>query len=61
MSDSTIDLFEPRAVHLAGEEFGYRLLTPERAAAGDRFPLVLFLHGIGERGTDNRAQLKHLP
>lgn len=35
----------------------YRLLRP---TGGDGpFPLVLFLHGSGERGTDNRIQLRH--
>lgn len=42
-----------------GNELPYRLLTPERLEAAKRYPLVLFLHGAGERGTDNEAQLKH--
>jgi predicted peptidase len=61
MSDDATDLFEPRAVDWAGQQFCYRLLKPDAAPADERFPLVLFLHGIGERGTDNRAQLAHLP
>jgi len=28
-------------------------------ADGGKLPLVLFLHGAGERGDDNAAQLKH--
>lgn len=44
----------------------YRLLVPEGAesvgAAGSRrWPLILFLHGAGERGDDNLAQLKYFP
>ncbi|MEO5823875.1 MAG: glucoamylase family protein [Vicinamibacteraceae bacterium] len=36
----------------------YRLLSPLKAPArGTRAPLVLVLHGSGEIGTDNRAQL----
>src|SRR5207249_4271134 len=27
--------------------------------AAKKYPLVLLLHGAGERGTDNQAQLKH--
>ena len=27
--------------------------------SGKRYPVVLFLHGAGERGDDNQAQLKH--
>jgi predicted peptidase len=37
----------------------YQLLTPEEA--GERHPLVLYLHGAGERGDDNQAQLAYLP
>ncbi|MEY3175834.1 MAG: hypothetical protein RLZZ436_3748 [Planctomycetota bacterium] len=39
----------------------YRLLIPDGydAAPDSRFPLVLFLHGAGERGADNRRQLIH--
>jgi len=43
-----------------GATLRYRLFTPPPAAAGDgKLPLVLFLHGAGERGDDNAAQLKH--
>lgn len=37
----------------------YRLLTPEHPTKGQRYPLVLFLHGAGERGNDNAKQLTH--
>ncbi|GAA5130307.1 dienelactone hydrolase family protein [Luteolibacter yonseiensis] len=37
----------------------YRWSAPEKIEAGKTYPLVLFLHGAGERGTDNSAQLKH--
>lgn len=42
--------------------YRYRLVEPPREAiadAGARVPLVVFLHGSGERGSDNSAQLKH--
>ena len=42
-----------------GGQMGYRLLTPRNYDAKKKYPLVLFLHGAGERGTDNAAQLKH--
>lgn len=35
----------------------YRLLVPD-ALKGRKLPLVIFLHGSGERGSDNEAQLK---
>nr|WP_286941536.1 prolyl oligopeptidase family serine peptidase [Allomuricauda sp.] len=37
----------------------YRLLLPEDYDATKKYPLVLFLHGSGERGNDNEAQLVH--
>ncbi|MDI9403050.1 MAG: dienelactone hydrolase family protein [Limnohabitans sp.] len=42
--------------------YRYRLIEPLPEAIADpgaRVPLVVFLHGSGERGSDNRAQLKH--
>jgi predicted peptidase len=39
----------------------YRLLKPAHIESGKVYPLVLFLHGAGERGTDNEKQLKYLP
>lgn len=43
----------------AGHTLPYRLLSPAKAAAGTKYPLVIFLHGAGERGTDNEKQLVH--
>ena len=39
----------------------YRLLQPRPTTPGKRYPALLYLHGAGERGDDNRAQLKYLP
>jgi predicted peptidase len=43
------------------EVFKYRLLEPLKIEAGKKYPLVLFLHGAGERGNDNVTQLLYLP
>lgn len=37
----------------------YRLLLPKNYDASKKYPLLLFLHGSGERGNDNEAQLTH--
>jgi predicted peptidase len=37
----------------------YRLLLPQNYDAAKKYPLILFLHGAGERGTDNESQLSH--
>ncbi len=50
--------FEPRTFKGSALALPYRLLRPEGLAAGSKAPLVVFLHGAGERGVDNRAQLK---
>jgi lysophospholipase L1-like esterase/poly(3-hydroxybutyrate) depolymerase len=42
-----------------GAQLGYRLLTPRNLDPAKKYPLVVFLHGAGERGTNNVAQLKH--
>ena len=42
-----------------GTKLSYRLLKPEQIEAGAKYPLVVFLHGAGERGNDNEAQLIH--
>jgi predicted peptidase len=42
----------------AGETFAYRLAAPQFPQAGKKYPLILFLHGSGECGTDNQKQVK---
>lgn len=37
----------------------YRQLIPAHMKTGEKYPLVLFLHGAGERGSDNEKQLTH--
>ncbi|MEP3481766.1 MAG: alpha/beta hydrolase-fold protein [Fuerstiella sp.] len=43
------------------QAFRYRLMAPANVEEGKTYPLVLFLHGAGERGDDNVSQLKYLP
>ena len=42
-----------------GDSLLYRLLRPEVEKKDQKYPLVLFLHGAGERGNDNEKQLTH--
>lgn len=52
------ELFEAKVYHSdEGDQLPYRLLIPEQFVDGESYPLVLFLHGMGERGSDNEAQL----
>lgn len=43
----------------AGKKLHYRLLRPKGYDPQKAYPLVLFLHGAGERGDDNQKQLIH--
>lgn len=40
-----------------GNQLPYRLLAPDDYDPQTAYPLVLFLHGAGERGADNQRQL----
>lgn len=53
-------LFEARR-HIEGNDtLPYRLYRSQKAdTMTEALPLVIFLHGAGERGNDNCAQLKH--
>src|SRR4051812_49126121 len=42
-----------------GSKLPYRLLKPKEVESGKKYPLVIFLHGAGERGDDNVRQLVH--
>jgi predicted peptidase len=54
-------MFDDFAFHefagTAGLRMPYRLLVPGELASA--YPLVLFFHGSGERGKDNKKQLVH--
>jgi len=52
------NLFEAREYKSEdGSILPYRILLPDDFEEGKIYPLVLFLHGMGERGDDNEAQL----
>ncbi|QDT70512.1 Putative esterase [Planctomycetes bacterium MalM25] len=45
------------SVERLGAEMGYRVFLPDGYDASQEYPLVLFLHGSGESGTDNTRQV----
>ena len=53
--------YEARVFVDQGETLNYRLMRPAGydAKGETPYPLVLFLHGAGERGSDNAKQLVH--
>ncbi|UFH53141.1 prolyl oligopeptidase family serine peptidase [Spirosoma sp. KNUC1025] len=51
-----------RTVYVTGgDTLPYRLLYPVNYDARKKYPLVLFLHGNGERGNDNNRTLLRVP
>lgn len=42
-----------------GYQLNYRVLYPRDYNPAQKYPVILFLHGAGERGSDNEAQLIH--
>ena len=42
-----------------GYKLNYRILYPLNYSSDKEYPLILFLHGAGERGNNNEAQLTH--
>ena len=42
-----------------GKVIPYRILLPKGFSPKKKYPLILVLHGSGERGNDNEAQLVH--
>ena len=52
------DLFERQYFLQGNDTLPCRILSPLHFTAGKKYPLIVFLHGSGERGNDNEAQLK---
>lgn len=53
------DLFTFETHISKNDTLNYRLLLPKDFSEDKTYPLVLFLHGAGERGSDNTKQLAH--
>lgn len=54
-------MFRSLPIEIEGRQFPAQVLLPQPLRPGQRYPLLVFLHGAGERGTDNHKQLTWLP
>ncbi|AMW33646.2 prolyl oligopeptidase family serine peptidase [Fervidobacterium islandicum] len=52
-----LDVFKPFVYKDEFIEMPYRLFVPENMKTQEKYPLVVFLHGAGERGRDNAKQI----
>ncbi len=59
MASQDLSAYQKKVYEKKGDSLPYRLLLPKNYDATKKYPLVLFLHGSGERGNNNEAQLVH--
>jgi predicted peptidase len=52
-------LFQHKVFEHENHSLPYRILFPDDFDPAQEYPLILFLHGSGERGNDNEKQLVH--
>ncbi|WP_300437451.1 prolyl oligopeptidase family serine peptidase [Christiangramia sp.] len=55
----TKDDFKREQFISENDTLNYRILFPDNFSENEKYPVVLVLHGAGERGDDNEAQLVH--
>lgn len=48
--------FLDRTVTASGQEYRYQVYLPNTYSTAERWPVILFLHGAGERGSDGLLQ-----
>ena len=53
-----INFYQAKEFKYGGYTMPYKFLAPY-FKTDDDVPLIIFLHGSGERGTDNNSQLTH--
>jgi predicted peptidase len=59
VSAQDLSLYQKKEFTYGSNILPYRILYPENYNPSKKYPLVLFLHGAGERGSDNEKQLTH--
>ncbi len=50
------EVFQNRAITIGSAGYHFRVFTPKGWSKKKKWPVILFLHGAGERGDDNVAQ-----
>ena len=54
-----MDIYQKKLYLNQGDTLPYRIMYPPDFNDTGKYPLLLFLHGAGERGNDNEQQLVH--
>ncbi len=56
--ETDMELYERQLFLQGNDTLACRILSPIHFSPEKKYPLIVFLHGSGERGDDNEAQLK---
>jgi predicted peptidase len=59
VSAQDLSVYEKKLFINGKDTLRYRILYPENYKKRKAYPLIVFLHGSGERGDNNEAQLMH--
>ncbi|MEO6723353.1 MAG: dienelactone hydrolase family protein [Ferruginibacter sp.] len=59
LKSQDLSLYQKKYFVSGNDTLPYRLLLPANYDASKTYPLVFFMHGAGERGSDNEKQLVH--
>lgn len=54
-----LELYKEKLFIQNSDTLKYRIMYPKDFSEDKNYPIVLFLHGAGERGSDNTSQLIH--
>lgn len=52
------EMFQSRSIAIGASKYQYRVFAPKGWSKNKKWPVILFLHGAGERGEDNLAQTR---
>lgn len=58
-SQDILSMYKESVFSKNGKSLPYRIMYPKNFNPKQKYPLLIFLHGSGERGSDNKAQLTH--
>lgn len=58
-SAQDLTLYKKQIFRKGKDSLNYRIMYPSKYDVNKKYPVVLFLHGAGERGSDNSKQLVH--
>ena len=59
LNSQDLKLYEKESFVFENDTLNYRILKPLNYNSNKQYPVLLFLHGAGERGDDNSSQLNH--